>query len=1288
MLLLQGKRAFSDFRVQKQIAPLALDAAVAAQVEAEFIYLVWLEKSSAAPTTAELERLCALLGASEATGLDKISTNAFFVTPRRGTLSPWSSKATDICRNCGFDAVSRVERIVAWSAPDAVATTLAAQVHDRMTETVFTDARQLEALNLIENPRPLAAISLGQDAGQALAQANNELGLALADDEIEYLVQRYSELNRDPSDIELMMFAQANSEHCRHKIFNASWAVDNEPMPLALFAMIRNTFETHPNDVLSAYRDNAAVSAGFKAVRTLLDATTRRYVRIDEAADILMKVETHNHPTGISPYPGAATGSGGEIRDEGATGRGGKAKAGLTGFAVSHLRLPQGAEPWETPRSLNPRLATALNIMLEAPIGAAAFNNEFGRPALTGYFRSFEHEERSGLVRGYDKPIMLAGGLGNVRRAHVEKKQLQAGDRIIVLGGPAMLIGLGGGAASSVDSGAIHAELDFASVQRDNAEMQRRCQQLIDACIALGDNNPIQSIHDVGAGGLSNAVPELLHDSERGGVIDLRRIPNAEPGLSPLEIWCNEAQERYVLGVRAVDVTTIEALCARERCPLADIGEVTAAQHLQLFDPLLNTTPIDLPMDVIFGKTPRMHRDVASARPKLTPFDISAIDLNEALDRVLRMPGVGDKRFLITIGDRSVGGLAVRDQMVGPWQVPVADCAVTAAGFEGITGEAMAIGERTPLALLDATAAARMTIAEAITNIAAARIRRIEDIVLSANWMCPAGHAGEDARLYEMVKTVGMSFCPELGINIPVGKDSMSMQSSWSDADGDWQCVAPNSLIISAFAPVIDVTESLTPELKRNEQTVLLLFDLGRGKNRLGGSCLAQAWRELGDEAADCNDAGDLKALFETVQLLNDSRYVLAYHDRSDGGLIVTLAEMAFAARCGLEIDLTKLPGDPRAVLFNEEPGAVIQIRAEDAEAVMDYIRNNTTLAPMTHLIARPQLSDQCLTISKNNTVLTKRSLRSLLEPYSSTTIAMQSLRDNPQTADEERAALLDLDDPGLSIHLPDSSAKRHQVQSVNQQSPRIAILREQGVNGHVEMAAAFTQAGFEAIDVHMTDVISGAEDLSKVHGLAVCGGFSYGDVLGAGRGWAGSIRFNQRARDVFAEFFARSNTFTLGVCNGCQMLAELRTLIPGSESWPLFKRNLSEQFEARLSLVEVIESNSVLLDGLAGLRAPVVVSHGEGRSEWGKAGEADTAGACLRYVTNHGEAAVTYPANPNGSPQGLTGFTSADGRATIMMPHPERIFLRQQMSWCPPQWRDRESPWMALFVNARRWVD
>ena len=1276
MHVFHGAAAHSEFRRERLFNDLQRANQALSAIDSRHVYFAWFD---AEPDPAALARVRDLVGPELPTNLPP-QCPSVLVTPRVGTISPWSSKATDIARNSGLDRLIRLERATLWYFAGATADSLGdfvPYIHDRMTETVLSDVNAAASLQQDAAPRRLQSIPRDRDA---LARANRTLGLALADDEIEYLCERYDELGRDPTDIELMMFAQANSEHCRHKIFNADWRIDGELQRASLFAMIRHTHECAPNKVLSAYKDNSAVTTGYAGRRFFPDPGSGCYASVAEDVHVLMKVETHNHPTAISPHPGAATGSGGEIRDEGATGRSAKPKAGLTGFSVSHLRIPDHPAPWEQPRAVNDRLASAFEIMRDGPLGGAAFNNEFGRPALAGYFRCFEDHTVATDIRGYDKPIMLAGGLGNIRPQHVEKCTIEPGTKIVVLGGPAMLIGLGGGAASSMRAGTSDRDLDFASVQRDNPEMQRRCQEVINACWALGEHNPALSIHDVGAGGLSNAVPEILHDSGRGGIIDLRAIPNADPAMSPLEIWCNEAQERYVLAIAAHRIDDFMAICRRERCPAAVIGEATTDLQLQVNDRDAGNAPIDLPMDVIFGKPPKMFRDVLASERAVTAYTTSGIDIPAALARVLAFPSVADKRFLITIGDRNVGGLCSRDQMVGPWQTPVADCAVTASGFGDTTGEAMAVGERTPVALLDAPASGRLAVGEAITNIAAARIMQLSDIVLSANWMAAAGHPGEDAKLYETVRAVGLELCPALGIAIPVGKDSMSMKTQWRADGTDFAVTSPLSLIVSAFAPVVDIRQALTPQLRLDRgPTTLLFIDLAAGRQRLGGSILAQTDRALGDSPPDLDDPALMREFFTAIQLLNETGYVLAYHDRSDGGLITTLCEMAFAARCGIDIDISALGGDPAAALFCEELGAVIQIRDADREAVMAHFARYAVLAGNVHELGHAQ-AEREIVVRHGDTTLIDESVTDLLEPWSRTTWQMQSARDNPQCADEEYAAIRDPDDPGLSLVAPVTPVAF--APAVNTTRPQIAILREQGVNGHVEMAAAFDRAGFDAIDVHMSELLAGRRSLAAFNGLVACGGFSYGDVLGAGGGWAKSILYNDAVRENFADYFRRDTTFTLGVCNGCQMLAHLAPLIPGAAAWPRFARNVSEQFEARLVMVEVAASASVLLRDMAGMRAPIVVAHGEGR-----VAEPVREGVCLRYVDNRGAVAGSYPHNPNGSVAGVTGLTSADGRVTIMMPHPERVFLATQFSWIDPAWPHAEGPWMQIFHNARRWL-
>jgi len=1291
MLILRGAPALSEFRLNKLLQRLAVLVGEDAQLSAEFVHFVEVEGELSEQQMQILEHL---LDYGPAHGEVTLEGRLFLTVPRPGTISPWSSKATDIARNCGLEPVRRIERGIAYrlSAGDmdkSAQTRVAAELHDRMTQIVLHDMGAAEVLFRQSHPRPFETVDVLQGGRAALVSANSGLGLALSDDEVDYLVESFTALQRNPSDVELMMFAQANSEHCRHKIFNASWSLDGEPREHSLFAMIRNSTERSPDDVLSAYKDNAAVIRGCEGYRFYPDPATAVYGRHDEDIHILMKVETHNHPTAISPDPGAATGAGGEIRDEGATGIGAKPKAGLCGFSVSNLRIPGAEHPWERDFGKPDRIVSALDIMLEGPIGAAAFNNEFGRPNLLGYFRTFEERVPGGdgkELRGYHKPIMLAGGLGNIRAGHIEKKAFPEGTPLVVLGGPAMLIGLGGGAASSMASGTSAEDLDFASVQRANPEMERRCQEVIDRCWQRGEDNPILFIHDVGAGGLSNALPELVHDGGRGGDFELREVPNDDPGMAPLEIWCNESQERYVLAIERERLDAFEAICKRERCPYAVVGRATEEQRLLLGDRHFESNPIDMPMSLLFGKPPRMHRDVKRIKPSLSALRLDGVSVEEAVGRVLRLPTVASKTFLISIGDRSITGMVARDQMVGPWQVPVADVAVTLADYDGYRGEAMSIGERTPLALLDAAASGRMAVGEALTNLAAATIDRLGDVKLSANWMAAAGHPGEDARLYETVQAVGMEFCPALGIAIPVGKDSMSMKTVWQQGDERREMAAPLSLIVSAFAPVGDVRRTLTPQLRTDlGDTDLVLIDLGRGRNRMGGSALAQVYRQIGDTAPDIEDALALKALFDAVQDLNRDGLILAYHDRSDGGLFTTLAEMAFAGRCGLDIDLAGLAQDDLAVLFNEELGVVLQVRHSDSDDVLN-------------LLERAGLGDCCQvlgTVSDAGTVNIRHGRRmvyqgtrvALQQAWSETTRDIQALRDDPHCAGEEFARIAQAD-PGLSVQLSFDHNDDIAAPLVELGRPRVAILREQGVNGQVEMAASFNKAGLECVDVHMSDILEGRVTLDGFRGLVACGGFSYGDVLGAGEGWAKSILFNSRAYDQFSAFFGREDTFSLGVCNGCQMLSNLKSLIPGAEHWPHFVRNRSEQFEARFVLVEVEQTPSILLDGMAGSRIPIAVAHGEGRAEFGS--EAQLAAVApqiaLRYIENSGERATRYPANPNGSPQGVTGLCSADGRVTIMMPHPERVVRAVQNSWHPDEWVE-DAPWRRLFRNARRWL-
>ncbi len=1300
MIVLDGQSALSPFRLERFNARLdALHHGVRVQAS----WYVYFLDAEAAPDAGLRQRLLAVLDARDAApGHAAPEPATLWVVPRLGTISPWSSKATDILHGAGFNgagaAIRRVERGVAWQitglppadAPDHAA--IMAVLHDAMTQSVLTRIDAAQGLFLAGTPGDLVHVALGADPQRALAEANTRLGLALATDEIEYLVQRYAELGRDPTDAELFMFAQANSEHCRHKVFNARWTVDGQAQDATLFGMIKHTHQQSPAHTLSAYSDNAAVIEGSEGQRFFADPADGVWRAHAERIDFAIKVETHNHPTAIAPWPGAATGAGGEIRDEGATGRGGKPKAGITGFSVSDLRIPGHPQPWEMERPLPPRMASAFEIMRDGPLGAAAFNNEFGRPCLGGYFRSYEHETgEPGLRRGYDKPIMLAGGLANLRPGDVLKRAVQPGNKVIVLGGPAMLIGLGGGAASSVASGASSAELDFASVQRDNAEMERRCQQVIDACCAHGEGNPIVSIHDVGAGGLSNAIPELLNDASVGGDIDLSKIPCDDPQLSPMQVWSNESQERYVLAIGAADLAGFEALCRRERCPYAVVGEATTERRLCVSDPRRQLQVIDLPMDVLFGKPPRMHREATRLRPRvdLVP-DLSGIGMDEALLRVLRLPTVGSKSFLITIGDRTVGGLSHRDPMVGPWQVPVADCAVTMVDFDGHAGEAMAMAERAPVALLSSAAAARLAVGEAITNLAAAAIDQLGEIRLSANWMAAVNHPGEDAALFDAVKAVGLELCPQLDISIPVGKDSLSMQTVWHDGEQAQRTVSPVSLVVTGFARVSDVRRTLTPQLRLDcGDSDLWLIDLGGGRDRLGASALTQVFNRGGGVPPDLDDARQLKALFELMQEASRGGLLLASHDRSDGGVIVTLLEMAFAGHCGLEIQLEGWADATLRAMFNEELGMVLQVAGANREA-FEALLVKHGLAGLSHRIGRPK-EKLGIKLFLGGETLFKWNWRSLFAAWNETSHAMQRLRDNPQTADAENAWRLDDGDPGITPKIGFDTAEDVAAPFVRAAAsrslprPRVAVLREQGVNGQVEMAAAFTRAGFDAVDVHMADLASGRIRLSEFRGVAACGGFSYGDVLGAGRGWATAILQNDMLRAQFTAFFADAGKFALGVCNGCQMMAQLKEIIPGAQHWPKFLRNTSEQYEARLATLEILDSPSLFFKGMTGSRIPVAVAHGEGRVSFPQACSPSKAHAAVRFVDNRGKPTENYPLNPNGSPGGLAGFTAADGRVTILMPHPERVFRSSQLSWHPDGWGE-DSPWLRMFRNARVW--
>jgi phosphoribosylformylglycinamidine synthase len=1357
-----GSAALSVFRLEKLRSTLHAVAPNVVIVDTRHCYFSALRerktKGSGRLVTPPLQVAHgATLGKAQARLLDKMlgldkdtgepmqadSLQRVLVVPRLGTISPWSTKATDIAQHCGLSAVRRIERGVVYyletksgnALSEAENKAVLPLLHDCMTESVL-DNIDGAAEKIFQHgvPQSLANVDVLKGGSKALAQANLEMGLALSEDEIEYLVENFLKLKRNPTDVELMMFAQANSEHCRHKIFNADWVIDGKAQDISLFGMIRNTHKVSPHGTVVAYSDNASVIEGARIER-FYPRADGGYAFSEELMHILMKVETHNHPTAIAPFAGAATGSGGEIRDEGATGSGSKPKAGLTGFSVSNLNIPGFVQPWEiySPSSVGAgfkpaletpapthasgttygkpsRIVTALQIMLDGPIGGAAFNNEFGRPNLAGYFRTFE-ESVSGEMRGYHKPIMLAGGVGNISAIHTHKHELPVGALVVHLGGPGMLIGLGGGAASSMDTGSNAENLDFDSVQRGNPEMQRRAQEVIDRCWQMGANNPILSIHDVGAGGMSNALPELVHGGGRGARFELRKIPLDETGMSPRQIWCNESQERYVLAIQPERLEEFRGLCKRERCPFEVVGVATADDQLTVHDREFGDYPVDMPLSVLLGKPPKMTRNVVREIPRLTVCDISKIGLREAVERVLHLPSVANKTFLISIGDRTVGGMTARDQMVGPWQVPVADVAVTLMGFKTTRAEAFAIGERTPLALVNAPASGRMAVGEALTNIAAARIDKIGDIKLSANWMAAAGHHGEDAALFDTVRAVGMELCPQLGISIPVGKDSMSMKTVWQDGEENKSVTAPLSLIVTAFASCTDACETLTPQLVAYLDTTLLLIDLGQGKNRMGGSALAQVYKQVGDVAPDVDDAQLLKSFFGLIQSLNAEGKLFSYHDRSDGGVFATLCEMSFASHIGLNIQLDELHGDTLRALFNEELGAVIQVRNRDVQHVLELARD-AGLKSVQKIAALNQTG--MIEISRHNKMLFAESGVNLQRIWSETTWQMQKLRDNPECAQQEFDSLLDAADPGLLVKLsydvnenplPKPSLKERKAVlpqiiggkaeggsarvNIILSRPKIAILREQGVNGHVEMAAAFDRAGFAAVDVHMSDIITGRVSLRDFEGFAACGGFSYGDVLGAGEGWAKSILFNSRARDEFAAFFQRKDTFALGVCNGCQMMSNLHNIIPGAENWAHFARNRSEQFEARFVMVEVQPSASIFFNGMAGSRMPIVVSHGEGYADFGddKRLKAAQKLVTLRYVDHRGNATENYPLNPNGSPQGITGLTTPDGRFSIMMPHPERVFRAVQNSWHPREWQENGA-WLKLFQNARKWVD
>lgn len=1297
MISLRGSAALSPFRIEKIQKKLDEICPNISHVYAEFWHFAWME---GVLTAAQKDTLNQILTYGPKMQAENPEGELILVLPRVGTISPWASRATDIVQHCGLPEIQRVERGIAYyiktangqPLTDAERQLLLPLIHDRMTESVFPALEDATRLYHTDTPKPLCTVDILQGGKAALNQANSDMGLALSLDEVDYLFDNFTKMQRNPTDVELMMFAQANSEHCRHKIFNADWVIDGQQQEMSLFSMIRNTHKLNPGKTVVAYSDNASIVAGQKdgePTKRFYPAQDGAYRFVEEDMHFLMKVETHNHPTAISPFAGAATGAGGEIRDEGATGSGSKPKAGLTGFSVSNLNIPDFTQPWEANSIGKPgRIASPLQIMIDGPLGGAAYNNEFGRPNIAGYFRTLEIEAPAANgqteVRGYHKPIMLAGGIGNISAKHSKKNPIPPGAALIQLGGPAMLIGLGGGAASSMDTGSNVENLDFDSVQRGNPELERRAQEVIDRCWQLGDANPILSIHDVGAGGISNAFPELVNDAGVGAQFQLRDVHNEEPGMSPRELWSNEAQERYVMAIAKEDLPRFREICERERCPFAVVGYATEERHLTVADSYFDNKPVDMDLSVLLGKPPKMTRDVKSATKQLTAFDTSKVDLKEAAARVLRLPGVADKTFLITIGDRSVTGLVAREQMVGPWQVPVADVGVTVAGYETYRGEAFAIGEKAPLALIDAPASGRMAIGESITNIAASLIDDISDLKLSANWMAPAGHAGEDAALFATVKAVGMELCPQLGVSIPVGKDSMSMKTVWNDNGQNKAVTSPISLVVTAFAATPDARKTLTPQLVTDVASKLILIDLGAGKNRMGGSSLAQVYGEIGNAAPDVDDASQLKHFFNTIQQLNKAGKIMAYHDRSDGGLFTTLAEMAFAGHCGISADISSLPGDVVSVLYNEELGAVIQVAAQDAEAVAAQFNG------LAHIIG-DVVRDNKVEISHSGKVVFSDTRVNLHRIWSETTYQMQKLRDNPASAQQEYDRLLNDSDRGLFAELTYNPAENVAAPYIATGArPKMAILREQGVNGHVEMAVSFDRAGFAAYDVHMSDIISGRVSLKDFAGFVACGGFSYGDVLGAGEGWAKSILFNARARDEFSAFFHRQDSFALGVCNGCQMMSNLRELIPGAAHWPHFVRNRSEQFEARLSMVEVLESPSLFFNGMAGSKMPIAVAHGEGFAEFSEASAVNALLAqklvTMRFIDNASTPTEIYPFNPNGSPQGVTGLTSTDGRFSIMMPHPERVIRNVQNTW--QRCGDAEdSAWLRMFQNARRYI-
>ncbi|HIB97786.1 MAG TPA: phosphoribosylformylglycinamidine synthase, partial [Candidatus Thioglobus sp.] len=1267
----QGINALGAFKAKSLQVKLTQAQPGLSLLGAEYIHFTDLNADLDEDKSVQLTQL---LSYEEPLNIDD-AISSIIIIPRLGTISPWSSKATDIMHLCDITQINRIERAVVYHFDEKIVnhSEVLSCVMDKMTESELADIDNAHAIFDHFEPRPFSSVDILSQGKSALEKTNIELGLALSDGEIDYLVESFIKLERNPTDIELMMFAQANSEHCRHKIFNADWTIDNTEQAKSLFSMIRNTYHKHPEGLLSVYSDNSAVMAGFDGERFYADKDGK-YVSSNEHRAILMKVETHNHPTAIAPHPGAATGSGGEIRDEGATGKGSKPKVGLCGFSVSNLKINNATQPWEVEHGKPSQIVSALDIMIEGPIGAAAFNNEFGRPNTLGYFRSYEQQTPDGDVRGYHKPIMLAGGLGHIQEQHIKKGEIPVGSKIIVLGGPAMLIGLGGGAASSIKSGEQSEDLDFASVQRANPEMERRAQEVIDRCANLADDNPIISIHDIGAGGLSNGLPELVNDSGRGGRFELRNIPNDDKQMSPLEVWCNESQERYVLAIAPSSLDLFSDICTRERAPFAVLGESTKEQELVLSDELFSDTPINMPMSVLLGNPPKTSINAITQEINLNSLDTSAIKLDDAINRILQLPTVASKNFLITIGDRSVTGMVARDQFVGPWQVPVADCAISISDYVGFKGEIMSLGERTPLALCNANSAARMTIGEALTNMLSGYVEDIHDISLSANWMSASGHPGEDSKLFEAVKAVGMDLCPELGLTVPVGKDSMSMKSSWTDDGVDKSVTSPLSLIITAFSKTPDVRAQKTPLLETDSDSELLLIDLGFGQNRMGGSCLAQVYNQIGNIAPNLDDSSLFKKFFTVINQLNKANLISAYHDRSDGGVITTILEMAFASHCGLDIETNT----SIEALFNEELGCVIQVSNSNKSKVIEAL-TEAGLADCTSTIATVNNSDT-INITSNGKQIYSQSRAELHTLWSSTSYEIAKLRDNPDCAQQEFDNISQTTDgikTDLSFDIDHSIITPYIKTNVK---PKIAILREQGVNGQVEMGAAFDKAQFDAVDVHMSDILSGRISLEEFKGLVACGGFSYGDVLGAGRGWASSILYNARAKDEFETFFNREDSFALGVCNGCQMMSNLRDIIPGSQNWPSFSRNVSEQFEARFSSVKIGKSHSIFLNDMQDSIMPIAIAHGEGKASFGGNSINNIA---LQYVDHQGDTTQAYPHNPNGSEQGVAGVTNDSGRVTIMMPHPERVFRAVQNSHHSKDWNER-SPWMRMFENAR----